>query len=80
MDAAKDAARRDLLDLLQVAAESLVELEEGKFGLVLAHARRMHELVADGVAHVRGAIASAGGPGGGDGRGERDERAEVLPD
>ena len=77
MNASKDEARRDFLDLLQVACEGLVELEQDKFGLVLAHARKMHELVGDAVAHVRGAIESPRGPGE---REERHEPPETLPD
>ena len=53
---AKDEARREFLDLLQAAAESLVELEEGKFGLVLAKTRRMRELLLGGEEAVSEAI------------------------
>src|SRR5438876_541013 len=38
---AKDEARREFLDLLQVAAESLIELEENRFGVVFAKVRRI---------------------------------------
>jgi len=53
---AKDEARREFLDLLQVAAESLVELEEGRYGLVLAKTRRMRELLLGGEEAVSEAI------------------------
>ena len=77
MNAAKDEARHDFLELLQVACESLVELEQDQFGLVLAQARKMHELIGDAVSDVRKAIESPRETGD---REERDERPETLPD
>ncbi len=64
MNAPKEDARRAFLQALQVAAESLVELEDGRFGVVLARVRMLHELVSDAVAHVRRVIESRTEPGG----------------
>ena len=59
---AKDEARREFLDLLQVAAESLIELEENRFGVVFAKVRRMRELLLEGEEAVSEAIEDSHSP------------------
>ena len=53
---AKDEARRELLDLLQATAEALIELEDDRFGRVLAKWPRMRELLVGGEEAVSEAI------------------------